>query len=242
MSLDEVRFPLSPGDAVVWWMPVAVPPAAVVARWRTCLDGSEQARADRFHFAEDRNAYIAAHALTRALLVWAGGLPAADWRFVQGPSGKPHIDPALGRSRLEFSLSHTRGLVACAVSLDHPIGVDVEAIGRVDNELELAARFFAPAEVTLLRDAAPDQRPAVFARIWTLKEAYIKGTGEGLSCPLDSFSFTLEPLAVRFGAMPGDGWQFAQRELPGHMLGLALRCPAATPLVFTERRVGPHEL
>jgi len=182
------------GSMIVWWMTIDTVGADALAQWRKILESAEQVRADRFHFARDRDTSIAAHALKRKLLSWAGDLPPSDWRFIVGRFGKPQIDPALGRPRLHFNLSHIRGLVACAVSLDHEVGLDVEAWDRAGDGLDIAGRFFAPAELALLREAAPDDRPEVFARIWTLKEAYIKATGRGLSSfPLDCIAF--EPSA-----------------------------------------------
>ena len=61
---------------------------------------------------------------------------------------------------LEFSLSHTRGLVVCAVALRDAVGVDVEWAGRESAPLELARRFFAPAEAERLAKLPPeDSRP-----------------------------------------------------------------------------------
>ena len=36
-----------------------------LARWRSMLNAEELARADRYHFAADRNIYTAAHGLAR---------------------------------------------------------------------------------------------------------------------------------------------------------------------------------
>jgi 4'-phosphopantetheinyl transferase len=219
--------------------------ADILARWRRILEDAEQARADRFHFARDRDTFIAAHALKRNLLSWAGDLPPSAWRFITGRMGKPQIDPALDRPRLHFSLSHTRGLVACAASLDHEVGLDVEDRDCARDGLDIAERFFAPDELALLRDAAPGDRSDIFARIWTLKEAYIKGTGQGLSnCPLDCVAFG--PLGVRFGASVADDpaqWQFAQwRPTSRHLLALALRRPSAAAMTLISRAVAQHEL
>jgi 4'-phosphopantetheinyl transferase len=235
-----------PDDSVaVWWMTVDTVGADTLARWRRILDSAEQDRADRFHFSRDRDGFVAAHILKRNLLSWAGGLPPSDWRFIADPLGKPQIDPALGRPRLRFSLSHTRGLVACAVSLDHAVGLDVEALDCARDGLDIAERFFAPAELALLRAAAPGDRPDIFTRIWTLKEAYIKGTGLGLAnCPLDCIAF--EPQGVRFGTALEDdpaNWQFTQwRPTSQHLLALALRRPAAAATTLIKRAVAPHEL
>jgi 4'-phosphopantetheinyl transferase len=237
---------LTSGMVVVWWMPVDGIDREAVARWRNSLDLAERARADRFHFAEDRKIYVAAHALNRALLSWAGGLPASAWQFITARFGKPQVDPALGRPRIHFSLSHTRGAVACAVSLDRALGLDVESVDEIRDALAIAERAFAPAEITLLRAAAPAERPTVFTRIWTLKEAYIKATGQGLSCPLRSFVFTLEPLGVQFGAEREDtpaNWQFAQRQLTSrHILAVAVHGRTRTSPILAERMIAPHEL
>ena len=61
----------------------------------------------------------------RSALAVVGELPAAEWRFVIDKGGKPRIDPCHGRPDLQFNLSHTRGFVACAVTRDNAIGVDV---------------------------------------------------------------------------------------------------------------------
>jgi 4'-phosphopantetheinyl transferase len=237
--------PLTEGAVTVWSMALASPPHDAVARWLAVLDDDERARADRFRFTADREIYIAAHALTRALLAAVGGLPAPAWRFAAAASGKPEIDPSLGRPRLRFNLSHTRGLVACAAGLDDDLGIDGEATDRIKDELELAEHFFAADEVSLLRGTAKGERRNTFFRIWTLKEAYIKATGLGLACPLDSFAFGLDPIAIQFRADLADdpaAWQFLQwRPTPLHLVALAVR-RVAGPIRLIQRAVDQHEL
>jgi 4'-phosphopantetheinyl transferase len=205
-----------------------------LAAFRPLLDEAERARADRFHFAADRDAYATAHALLRVMLSKEAGIAPADWRFRAAHGGKPEIDPALGQPDLRFSLSHTRGMVACAVGRGHDLGVDVEACDPSHPALEVAQRFFAPAEAALLGRLPPAQRNVAFYRIWTLKEAYLKATGQGITGPLDSFAFTLDPVSIAFstpGSGQPDGWQFTEfRPGPGHRLALAIRRPAAAPV------------
>src|SRR4051812_8806591 len=69
------RRPLIEGTVVLWWMTVESPPAEAAMRWSAGLDEGERMRAERFRFAVDRETYIAAHALTRALLAHLDGLP-----------------------------------------------------------------------------------------------------------------------------------------------------------------------
>jgi 4'-phosphopantetheinyl transferase len=234
---------LKPGEIAVWWMETGSPPPAVLAQWRTCLDAAEQAQADRFHFEEDRSTYTAAHWLVRSALASVGGLPPADWRFILAKRGKPAIDPALGRPELRFNLSHTRGLVACAVGVGSEIGIDVETLARTPAGLDISERYFSPSEVAILRATAPDRQHDTFLRFWTLKEAFIKATGEGLSRGLGSFSFTLDPVAISF--RPGDAddatqWTFIERQpTPRHLLALAIRHPADAPVKLSIHPISP---
>jgi 4'-phosphopantetheinyl transferase len=221
----------------VRWMFLG-PDWALGAMLRPLLDASEKAYADRFRVAADRNAYIAAHALLRTMLSRYARIAPTEWRFVTAQGGKPLLDPAQAPG-LHFSLSHTRGLAACAVGRSHALGLDAEA-WQERVPIELAKRYFAAAEVRLLADLAPEKRPSAFYRLWTLKEAYIKATGQGLAAALNSFAFSLDPTGPRLSA-PGCGtdWQFAEFQPgPNHSLALAVRSPTPLPIDAATSRFG----
>jgi 4'-phosphopantetheinyl transferase len=202
-----------------------------VAPLRPLLDASENARADRFRVAADRDAYIAAHALLRTMLSRHVSIAPVEWRFRTTEGGKPVLDPAQAPPGLHFSLTHTRGLAACAVGRSHALGIDAEA-WREPAPIELAKRYFAPAEARLVADLAPEQRPSAFYRLWTLKEAYLKATGEGLAAALDSFAFSLDPTRLVLAARGSTAaWQFAEFwPGPSFSLALAVRSPAPIPI------------
>ncbi len=198
------------------------------------LDDAERARANRFRFAADRNAYIAAHALARAMLSRRAGIAPHQWRFRATERGKPEIDPAFGRPDLRFSLSHTHGMVACAVACTARIGIDVEACATSVPVLETARRLFATSELRYLADLPADQLHAAFYRIWTLKEAYLKALGTGLTDRLDGFAVSLDPVCITFSSehapTPG-AWQFHEYNAgPHHMLALAVQLSEQGPL------------
>ncbi len=70
------------------------------------------------------------------------------------------------------------------------VGVDVESLARQPN-LEIASRYFATEEVEFVMSKPnADERFLAFLRVWTLKEAYIKAVGGGLSIPLGDFVFS----------------------------------------------------
>lgn len=187
---------------------------ATLADLATFLSAEERTRADRFVFRDDRRDFIAAHALLRRALSAHHPAEPRPWTFTTNAFGKPAVSS--GGPARPFNLTHTRGLVAVVVGEGGDVGevgVDAEAIDRRVEPLELADRYFAPAEVRDLR-ACPDQdRASRFLELWTLKEAFIKGVGLGLSTPLDQFAFTFDgPATLRFHPPPGQtegAWRFA---------------------------------
>jgi len=187
---------------------------ATLAADAALLDRAECARRDRLMFARDRRDFVAAHALVRRTLSRHRALAETAWAFEVGRHGKPSIVEALrGSPPLVFNLSHTQGLVACAVGTAVELGIDVESVDRSANDLKLAERFFAPSEVAdLLAQPASDRRMR-FIELWVLKEAYIKAVGRGLSHSLASFAFELTgEHELRFTAPPGESavrWHFA---------------------------------
>jgi 4'-phosphopantetheinyl transferase len=225
---------MSSDTATVRWLVLDVAKHGASAVWTAILDAEERRRATRFVHAADRAAFIAAHVLLRTMLFQAAGLPPAAWRFVTGPHGKPALHPDHGLPGLDFNLSYTRGTVACGITQGGSIGVDIEHTPGSADRLAMAEAFFAPSEVAWLRTLGEEERPDAFVRLWTLKEAYIKARGLGLSLALDRFAFTLDPIAITFAGAQADDpaqWQFASLDcITGHQLAVARRSGRRAPI------------
>jgi 4'-phosphopantetheinyl transferase len=152
------------------------------------LDDDERHRASRFVFERDHRRFVIAHAWVRILLGRCLSRRPESLRFVAGPHGKPALaDAAID---LRFNLSHAGERALVALALGRDVGVDIEEERQIDA-LELASRFFAPAESEALRALAPSERIPAFFRCWTRKEAFIKALGEGLSFPLREFEVSV---------------------------------------------------
>ena len=200
-----------------------------LAACRAMLSDDERARLARLRREPDRRAFLAAHALVRSALSRYADVPPEDWSFAANHWGRPEIAGPGAVPALRFSLSHTSGLTACAVALDCDCGVDVEAFDRRGDPLKLARRVLSPKELADLEARAAGARRDCFLAYWTLKEAYVKARGLGLSLPLRQFSFSLsgERIRIEFAA-PGDdvasSWQFASLQpTPRHVLAIAVR-------------------
>lgn len=232
---------LQAGTVRVRWLSLEDCPERHILQWKTMLDAAEIARAERFRYAADRDVFIAAHALLRTMLSMATDLHPASWRYVTGIRGKPAIAPGIGDGSLRFNISHTRGLVACALVHHLDVGLDVEASDRGHADYVTVCRSFSPDEARLVSEAPADLRRDLFFRLWTLKESFLKATGEGLGRPLNSFSFRFDPLRIvlhpRSGCVEGrdDGsrWQCAEfRPAPHRLLAVTTDCGQAPPVLF----------
>ena len=222
--------PLSAAEAHLWSArPAAFTDPAQIARLRAMLTGGERARTDRYRLARDRSTSLVTRALVRVTLSRYCDVPPARWRFRANDHGRPEI--ASPASPLRFNVSHTAGLVVCLVTRGRELGVDAEGLDQHRRWLDLADRFFAPAEARALRVVSAAGRPRRFLEYWTLKEAYVKARGRGLTLPLSGFWFDLpaptpDDIGVRFTPAVDDDparWQFTLQSLgTGHLVATAI--------------------
>lgn len=233
------------GQAHIWTLPVSQADAPVIERLRPVLSDQEKARSEAITDARTHQEYLAAHVLVHLMLAHFSTLKAADWRFVEGPHGRPEPAPGIDSSNLRFNLSHARGLVACAVTLEDDIGVDVEWLER-SNDLELIAeKKFAKLEAACFSGSPEEDRDRVFFSFWTLKEAYIKATGRGLLEPLNGFAFDLQDLSISFlsGQDAADRWRFDLFQPSSvHLAALALSRPPGAAVDITRRHLDWDEM
>jgi 4'-phosphopantetheinyl transferase len=116
----------------------------------------------------------------RRILAGYLGRPPQSLRFEYGAAGKPRLAGDMAHL-VAFNLAHSGEWGLCAVTNGFEVGVDIE---RVDMQLDfakLAARFFSRNEWSRLEECAPPRRRRLFFRIWTRKEAWLKGRGGGFS-------------------------------------------------------------
>ena len=105
-----------------------------------------------------------------------------------GLNGKPECEGVY------FNLSHSGDMVLCVVS-DIPVGCDIEKV--TDTPLEVANRYFSERERRYIDEA--QNIPEVnrrFFRLWTMKESYLKMTGEGMNLSPERIEIDLNALTV----------------------------------------------
>lgn len=159
----------------------------LLTQYSDLLTPEELVKQQRYKFANDRHDALVTRAFVRDLLSYYADIKPQDWLFEKGSKGKPEIVNA--PLPLRFNLSHTKNLIVCAVTLTNDIGCDVENTARSNDVTSIAKRYFSKQETDELFTLAQSEQRSRFFDYWTLKEAYIKAWGLGLSIPLADFSF-----------------------------------------------------
>ena len=242
---------IAPGEAHLWYVfHEEIRDPALIQAYHGLMTPEEAERQARFYFPKGRHEHLCARALVRTTLSRYAPVDPRRWTFSKGEHGRPDIAGPPGTPPLRFNLSHTEGLIACLITLDREVGVDVEYIDRPSSTVEIADRFFSPSEVRALRSQPEERQRSRFFDYWTLKEAYIKARGMGLALPLDQFSFHLEPrdegrdIRISFDPRLADdpeSWQFSLwSPSPQHRMAAAIRKGrGGAPLAIVLRECVP---
>ncbi len=167
--------------------------SSLIQHLQQFLTEDEVARASHFAFERDRQHFIVAHGVLRAILSRYLCVDPGDLRFDANAYGKPSLDQPRGEPRLHFNLAHSHELALYAFSYAREVGIDVEYLRAGFDFEELATYSFSPYEQSILRALPAPAKQEAFFRCWTRKEAYMKAKGKGLSIPLDLFDVSLGP-------------------------------------------------
>ncbi len=181
------------GDEIHVWHAALDRDEKTLAQLESSLSREEKTRADRFHFANDRNRFVAARGQLRELLGKYLRQAPASLEFSYGKHGKPFLPGETASSELSFNLSHSASLAVYAIAKGRNLGIDVEHVRPESAGEDIARRFFSAREVSDLQSLPAEARVEGFFHCWTRKEAYLKATGMGLQIALDSFAVNLLP-------------------------------------------------
>jgi 4'-phosphopantetheinyl transferase len=219
---------LSPNEVHVWAVPLAVA-SERLAELLDLLDDEERQRAARYGHEPSRQQFIVSRAMLRTLLGRYLGQAPQTIRLASGPQGKPVLPSPEG---VYFNVSHTQGLALIAIARLGEVGIDVEQARHCPTYLDMAERFFTPAEAAALRSLPEGRRIEAFFHVWTRKEAFLKALGLGLAHGLERFEVAVPPSEpVRILHIDGDpvaGARWSLLELAparGYVGALAIETP-----------------
>ncbi len=152
------------------------------------LSEKEKLKASKLKLKKHRSSYIATRAIIRLILSeYEESVSPSDWVFKKNKHGKPRISNTSLLKNIHFNISHTKGMIVIAVSLDLELGADIEEVNYRRNTDGIVNNFFYDKEKYIYYRLNKKNRIPYFFEIWTLKESYMKACGLGFSMPMDSF-------------------------------------------------------
>lgn len=121
--------------------------------------------------------------------------------IIKNKYGKPSLAE---KPDIKYNISHADGISACIVT-DRECGIDCENVRQFRPNV--MKRAFSESETELVLSAPETERDLLFFRLWTLKEAYIKAIGTGLSYPMKKACFSFENNVINSDIQ---GYEFKQ--------------------------------
>jgi len=146
---------------------------------------------------EKKTKFVVSRILIRTALSAAmrGKTQAAEWNIHTKSNGKPFALCPRNKKNIYFNLSHAKGLSIVAVSKDQEVGIDIEPLNQDLQPVDLWA-VLTERERFDLALTPHEERSRNLLRIWTLKEAYLKLIGTGLSIDPATIQVSLDPLEI----------------------------------------------
>jgi 4'-phosphopantetheinyl transferase len=156
------------------WIESILIPNLRVSRY---LSADEKERANKYRTQQLRNRFVTARGRLREILGDYIGVSPNEIEFTYNSFGKPSIHPKHA-SPVQFNLSHSQDRLAIALTENVRVGIDIE---RHSDIRELPKLILSDQELKLFNDLPESDRAEQLFRVWTLKEAYLKGLGCGLN-------------------------------------------------------------
>ncbi|GAA5869768.1 hypothetical protein JCM3774_003843 [Rhodotorula dairenensis] len=213
-------------------------PAGPLAPLLPLLETESQQDVGRFRFLRDAKRCLLGRLARRFVASERLGLPWPDIAFRKAARGRPELILARGANpRFDFNVSHDNDLVAVA-SVAFPqetpmrVGVDIMRIKdpwedtALDELIEGLAEHLSEDELLSLKAIEDEQgRLERVLALWTLKEAYVKATGDGLHVDLKqirlhfdshapiAYCTSLSTAHALLHEKPATGWRFLLQKL-----------------------------
>lgn len=143
------------------------------------LPASCAERAGRYKKPEDRKRSAAGYLLLVYALRENCGIK--NFRLDYGEHGKPYLDV----QGVYFNISHCAKGCVCVIS-DKEIGADIQEIRAFSQRL--AEKVCCENELLVLEKAK--DKAAAFAKIWAMKESFVKMNGRGIGYSLKNADTT----------------------------------------------------
>jgi 4'-phosphopantetheinyl transferase len=208
-------FEIQPDEVHLWETSLSVNDEEL-ARMFDLLSPVDQWAADEFSHVQARRQYIVSRGMLRQLLSGYIGTAPEEIQFTIEGAGKPVL---AGKRWLDFNLTHSGDLTLFGIAR-RPLGVDMEQVREMPRAIELAKRYFSPAQHEQIAGTPDGRRSWEFLGMWVRREAYAKALGTSVWRALGDRQITTDhtvqfvdysPEYVAAIAAPGSDWKIVRR-------------------------------
>ncbi|MEG0927535.1 4'-phosphopantetheinyl transferase family protein [Chryseobacterium sp.] len=176
----------------------------------------KKAKIHRFRKPIDAARSLLGDLIIRTILCKHYGLKNDEIQYEYQEFGKPFLP---NHPHFHFNISHSGDWVVGVVS-NHPIGIDIEKITEVKEDL--ASLALCTEEHQKLQALNEMDQNLFFFKLWTLKESYVKAIGTGLSEGLNTLEITInnENIRMKKNEKPVQAYFETMELQQGHQLSL----------------------
>lgn len=168
---------------------------------------------------------LGAGLLLQSVLEKKLGIEPKDIVLAKTDNGKPYLEDY---PDFYFNISHSGDMIFIAYG-NSPVGIDVEKLRCSDKDMQMAKRCFTDKEYEYIvcqetingidSESEPlsidSTKELKFTSVWTMKEAYLKYKGTGISIPLNSFEVDLEK-----GSVEGENVKITRMQIGEYMFSI----------------------
>jgi 4'-phosphopantetheinyl transferase len=204
-----------PADEVHLWETSLAVDDAELGLLLDLLSPVDRWAADEFSHVPARKQYIVSRGMLRQLLSGYIGIPPQEIQFTIEGAGKPVL---AGERAVDFNLTHSGDLTLLGVAR-RPLGVDMERVREMPRAIELAKRYYSPAQHEEIAATPDEARSRKFLGMWVRREAYAKALGTSVWRALGDRQITTDHTVqfvdysadyVAAIAAPGNDWKIVR--------------------------------
>lgn len=150
------------------------------SRAEMCLSPSENQIFNALQKIRRQQQYLAGHYLLRIGLTQLLGESDDFWDISQEVGAAPYLLNPPNKQQVSLSISHSKDQLVCTVSINNPVGVDIENHCRDRPFIEFSEQYLSDLELFKLKALQGSERKAYFYALWTVMESGAKAQGQGL--------------------------------------------------------------
>ena len=162
------------------------------------LNLHEKKRADRLSGEDSKKQFIVSRYFLKSVLSSYVGCFPREVSIAPGRNNKPILLKQYETQPIFFNLSHSEEKCALVIGKQEALGIDIENSEKERRFNSLSKRYFSSSEHESIVKLAPREQRERFYRLWTLKEAYAKASGNSLAISLGKTSFSLDEENIKF--------------------------------------------